>query len=552
MKRRSSSLSTSSLHQLIRGEGEGKEERRSNGNKPVTSSPAAAAAVSRLSRVASTVSVSAPTSPLGSDCEQEDEKKGEKEGEKEGEVDTTPHQIREKIESSSAEKIEDGRSKKVEEEEEEEEESVLQTSLSSIVLELDLNASDADIERRCNGTKARPVWLFSPVSTPDDSEGMRKIPSITCLDTCGGGGGEDGNADFGFPKVPSFPRFDNYATTINGEDKIDGPSVDISGSLELDSGIPSSVSRTESRSISIPKSPSLASLDVPKDEATSARFGSSPLSELSLEQIDFDFHRKSRSFESLYNDEHYHNVLQRSLAELSRLSASLQSFDSDVFDEEESSLYLHQDFELSDCCLSDTSSLNQSYSLDASGASSQFANGMCSVTSTPIKTFTPKLTRGDSDPTILSCKLEPQTPEGGRPPLSEEEQQQRPKKTVRSKSNPATTNVAVVTSKDAATGGGTPSNHRRKRRISRSWRRNKKTSNGSSQKEATGGGLKKTEPETVREYLHSLQVASLGCSVGLESRDDLRKMLVELPRVSDSENYHLSVEREPKETQFDL
>ena len=206
--------------------------------------------------------------------------------------------------------------------------------------------------------------------------------------------------------------------------------------------------------------------------------------------------KKSKSLNSLQGvscaDEHLRNIYVSTVAELSRLSVSLQSIDS-VFSTEDDSLHLTNELELSDCY--SEVSLPQQDSIADSASSSQLSHQLQSVRRTLIM---------DTNERDLCSSLH------GVPTLDDERTQEfslrRPHRMVmRSKSWAANT---------------------------KSQLRCKKTAN-------------KTPSLMPLDLLHQYQLASLGSVSGLNTKAQLRMFLTECEYNSERQNYKLSYDREP-------
>ena len=75
-------------------------------------------------------------------------------------------------------------------------------------------------------------------------------------------------------------------------------------------------------------------------------------------------------------------------------------------------------------------------------------------------------------------------------------------------------------------------------------RRRKKSSSVCEEWSMSSDQKKSKEPPSPAEMLNQFKIASLSCSVGLESRSALRNLICETQPNTEKDNYKLSVDRE--------
>ena len=323
------------------------------------------------------------------------------------------------------------------------------------------------------------------------------------------------------------------------EDEVDCGSSnghDDNGSHTTDSGHHSSSSHVDYRS-PLPKSSSHGNLCASKTQETSLT-GSQI--ELSVNQIYVSLQRQSQSYESLLDaytddDRGLRNVVHSTLAELSRLSLSLQSLDS-VFSDDESDVttslsHTYIDFESDlDPNTSDYGSEVNILPQDSQTTNSHI--GTCShATSNPRRA----LFRAQSEEVKKVCKLSPENEQCEFPPQQDElessensssggpldeEDEKKGKRVQRSKSLSGVTKVVL--------------------RQKRSKLKSRKSIHGSDE-------VQSYESKTPAEMLNHYQVASLGCSMGVDMNRALRSAICDTETNTEKANYKLSVEREAHE-----
>ena len=343
--------------------------------------------------------------------------------------------------------------------------------------------------------------------------------------------------------------------TCDGDDEVDWAGRSENSLADHDSGLYSSSSH---RSTSLPKSSSLSSLNnvmADEGERCSSAAALAAGSEVDLKDIYFRLKRKSQSYESLLDqyteeDTGLKNVLHSTLTELARLSANLDgdsvfSESDDTGENDTSSINL--DLTFSDHC--SESSLHHS-SFDASASSNcqiiqelraalNDDNETTTVTSGfATKRQRPKLLRVQSEQTNLETKLK----NFERLEKAEEELGKESENELQSCSE-------VMESQE----GKTEKEVEKKRPVRRSLsyskavlkrRRRKKSSSVCEERSMSSDQEKSKEPPSPAEMLNQFKIASLGCSVGLESRSVLRNLICETQPNTEKDNYKLSVDRE--------
>ena len=366
-----------------------------------------------------------------------------------------------------------------------------------------------------------------------------------------------------------------------------------------DSGLYSSSSR---RSTSIPKSSSFNSLNNEGDvesalavedegeERCSSAAMTATEGEVDLLEVYARLKRKSKSYESLLSayteeDKGMRNVIHSTLTELARLSANCDGdsvFSEDDFLGEHDTSSINLDFTNSDQC-SDVSL--HCDSLDASVSDSQLiyehraAMNECIDTSPSRKGLTSldKRLRGYDRPTTTShdqtCECTPisikeNTVEGDK----DATQRRRMLLHVRAQSEMTSLETKLSDMEregsEGAREGSTeaPENSegkrekgtKNKRSIQRSLsysnsaggkaalkrRRRKKSSSVGNESLSSSDREKSAEPPTPPEMLNHFKIASLGCSVGLQSKTTLRTLICDTQPNAEKDNYRLSLDRE--------
>lgn len=247
--------------------------------------------------------------------------------------------------------------------------------------------------------------------------------------------------------------------------------------------------------------------------------------ELSTSDVNISL-KKSRSLESLllsYEEEedNLKDILHSTLAEISRLSASLQSIDSVFSTEEEeeeegeeSSLRFHADFELSEC--------NSEISL-------QLQNSFDSGASLP--------------PLSLSRVRRALYTEEAQEGCHEERERMTSISdisiTISEKEEPAETTMHPRWVRRSQSYSASSAS------TKRNILRRKKRSDPAVVIQNAHADERKEECVTPSEQLHQYQMISLGCCSGAEARPHLRTMLSDSAHNSEAVNYKLSCEREP-------
>lgn len=293
---------------------------------------------------------------------------------------------------------------------------------------------------------------------------------------------------------------------LNGDDMIDG---------ESDSGLHSSI---DCRSSSIPRSSSQGSFTMEHDVELRKNYSSSVNEGLDLSHIYFKLKRRSRSYESLldaYTDEDpgLRSVLHSTLAELARLSSSLESLDS----------------------ISD-----DGFSCDVSSISLDINVSEIQDESTSLVSGTSVITEDTETPevSVTNCRLplgnddEFEVDEQGESELHATSEVLDSK--ARSKKKSDRKKHPVRRSKSYSNSGVTKKFLRRKR----SGRRNS-TIKSSDDNESNSKQV--LEPH---EALNKYQVSSLSCSIGIETRAVLRNLICDASPNTENENYTLSVTME--------
>lgn len=413
--------------------------------------------------------------------------------------------------------------------------------------------------------------VSAPVS-PVHSPSLNKVPHSHC--SCGG----DSDKDRNHSKSLSFDSnclSPPPSLGISDEDEVDCGGHDDNGSHTTDSGHHSSSSHVDYRSSSLHKSSSHGNLCVSKTQETSLTN-----SQLELNQIYVSLQRQSQSYESLLNaytdDDHgLRNILHSTLAELSRLSRSLQSLDS-VFSDDESDL---------------TASLTHTYNdldSDLDPNTSDYGSG---VNILPADSQTTNSHTEACSPTASNARrvlFSAQSEEVGKCQLSPENeycelpcQQNCGETEVQSLSSSQTCshttsntrralfraqseevrNVCKLSSENEqyelpqdeqessenSSSGGPEEEKRRSKSLSgvakvvlrrkRLKLKSRKSMNGSDD-------VKSSESSTPAEMLNHYQVASLGCSMGVDTNRLLRSAICDIEPNTEKVNYKLSMERE--------
>ena len=299
---------------------------------------------------------------------------------------------------------------------------------------------------------------------------------------------------------------------LHGDDIIDG---------ESDSGLHSSI---DCRSSSIPRSSSQGSFTMEHDVELRRDHSSSVNDGLELSHIYFKLKRRSRSYESLldaYTDDDpgLKSVLHSTLAELARLSSSLESLDS-ISDDELSC-------DVSSISLDINASGNQDLSASFMSNSSVVTY---EVQDTVISELSDTIRRVSLKNDTEEKKSEDHEEEDLRTTselLDREVHVGNDKKSDKKKR-------PVRRSKSYSNSGVTKKFLRRKR-----YGRRNSTNKPSDENESTSKEV--LEPH---EALNKYQVASLGCSIGIETRTVLRSLIRDASPNTEKENYSLSVTRE--------
>ena len=328
-----------------------------------------------------------------------------------------------------------------------------------------------------------------------------------------------------------------------------------------DSGLYSSSSH---RSASLPKSSSLNSLNIIErgrleGEGEGERCSSAAAtgSDVELKDIYFKLKRKSQSYESLLDayteeDTGLRNVLHSTLKELARLSANLDgdsvfSDDDDELGENDTSS-INLDLTIESDYTSETSlhhsSLNTSSSscllvqeLRAALNSGAETTAVCGNESAAQRQR-PPLLRAQSELTSLETKLreidELVTPQE----LGEdgEDQLQSSSEVLESEEKESKKKRPVRRSLSYNNSGITKAVLKRRRR---------KKSSACEEQLTSSEQEKSKEPPSPSEMLNQFKIASLGCSVGLESKSALRSLICDTQPNTEKDNYKLSVDREP-------
>lgn len=286
--------------------------------------------------------------------------------------------------------------------------------------------------------------------------------------------------------TPTHRRLEFEELHVPGDDTIDG---------ESDSGLHSSI---DCRSSSIPRSSSQGSFSFEHDVELRKGHSSSVSDSLDLNDIYYKLKRRSRSYESLldaYTDEDpgLRSVLHTTLAELKRLSSSLDSLDSlsdDGFSCDVSAISL-------DISLSENNTLSNHQNWEQSHLS-------CTDSKAALNT---EERHNENELCSTSEVLD-----------------QDKKDDIQIK-HPVRRSKSCNNSRVA-----------KKKFLKR--RRNFVNKSSDSKKSHS---KKHLEPH---EALNKYQVASLGCSIGFETRTALRKLICDATPNTEKENYTLSVYRE--------
>ena len=344
----------------------------------------------------------------------------------------------------------------------------------------------------------------------------------------------------------------------DGDDEVDWAGRSENSLADHDSGLYSSSSH---RSTSLPKSSSLNSLRQETDEEgerCSSAVALAGGSEVDLKDIYFRLKRKSQSYESLLDayteeDTGLKNVLHSTLTELARLSANLDgdsvfSESDDTGENDTSSINL--DLTFSDHC-SESSLHHGSFDVSAS-SNSQITQELraaldkdnetatTTVTELVTKRQRPKLLRAQSEQTSLETKLK-----------NLERLEKAQEEASKESENELQNCSEVMESQEGKRGKEV----KKKRPVQRSLsyskavlKRNRRKKRSSvcedqsvslDQEKSTA-----TEPPSPAEMLNQFKIASLACSVGLESRSALRSLIQYAQPNTERDNYKLSVDRE--------
>ena len=380
-----------------------------------------------------------------------------------------------------------------------------------------------------------------------------------------------------------------------GEEEVDWAGHSENSLADHDSGLYSSSSR---RSTSIPKSSSFNSLNNEGDvesalaveDAGEERCSSAAMTategEVDLLEVYARLKRKSKSYESLLSayteeDKGMRNVIHSTLTELARLSANCDGdsvFSEDDFLGEHDTSSINLDFTNSDQCSNVSLHCD---SLDASVSDSQLiyehraAMNDCIDTSPSRKGLTSldKRLRGYDRPTTTShdqtCERSPikeNTVEGDK------DATQRRRMLLRAQSEMTSLETKLCDIEREGSEGAregsieAPENSegkrekgtKKKRSIQRSLsysnsaggkaapkrRRRKKSSSVCNERLSSSDREKSAEPPTPPEMLNHFKIASLGCSVGLQSKTTLRTLICDTQPNAEKDNYRLSLDRE--------